>query len=499
MTTTSAATARETTAEPDRSRADLRLLVALVLAGAVLVVLFPGVRRSLWLDESGTVLLAGEPWAVFVHALHTREGNMALYTLLMRPVVAVAHGEWALRSLSLACSVAALAVLTALGRTLLPRRAALLVPVLLATDPLFLRYAQEARGYTLVLLLVTVSGAALVAAVRTGRTGWWVTAAVAAGLAPYAHFFGALAVVGQVAALALAAPGTVRRRVVAVAAAIVVVLWLPLPLFVSSAGTNGVSWVGRSPVGRAVGHVGAAGVAAALAAVVLIAAGLLWRRARAGRAWPRSDTAFERALVVSWLVTPVVLAVVASVLVTPMTVPRYFLVCLPPFVLLVAAFLGRLRPFAVTAVLTAVVAVLGVLAGSRYVTKQTEDWRSAANVVATGARQGDAVLFVAPFGRVPFEHYLLQHPAAVTATVPAYPALPWGRAGIAPLETTPLPRAAVSSALTGHDRVWLVQSHARVYGTARPQYAGAAAALSAYHAARTWQLPGVLVVLYVRG
>ena len=62
-----------------------------------------------------------------------------------------------LRSLSVILAVGALWVVIMLARSLFGRRAALLAGLLLAVNPLFIQFAQDVRGYSLALLLVSAS------------------------------------------------------------------------------------------------------------------------------------------------------------------------------------------------------------------------------------------------------------------------------------------------------------------------------------------------------
>ena len=129
-------------------------VVAELVLGAVLGSLFLG-THSLFLDESVSSTLATAPWHDFATTVTHREANMALYYLLLRGWVVFGHGEVALRSLSVIIAVGALWVVIMLARSLFGRRVALLAGLLLAVDPLYVQFAQDVRGYSLALLLVS--------------------------------------------------------------------------------------------------------------------------------------------------------------------------------------------------------------------------------------------------------------------------------------------------------------------------------------------------------
>jgi 4-amino-4-deoxy-L-arabinose transferase-like glycosyltransferase len=82
------------------------------------------------------------------------------------------------------------------------RKAGVLAPLLFGLNAFAVQYAQEARAYAFVLLLVTASTYLLMRAAEAGSTWRWAAYAIVSALAVYAHFF-ALVVLGT-HALALA-------------------------------------------------------------------------------------------------------------------------------------------------------------------------------------------------------------------------------------------------------------------------------------------------------
>lgn len=127
-------------------------------------------------------------WRDIVH-----EGHPPLYFLLLKGWTLLwGTGERGLRSFSLLAAVLTLLVAGQLG-ALLSRRAAWLLPLLLACAPPFLSFALEARMYALYLLFAAVGLYWLVrllqqpgAAISTGL-GWFVAAGTAL---VYTHYYG---------------------------------------------------------------------------------------------------------------------------------------------------------------------------------------------------------------------------------------------------------------------------------------------------------------------
>ncbi|MFT5853922.1 MAG: hypothetical protein ACI8XO_001163, partial [Verrucomicrobiales bacterium] len=135
--------------------------------------------------------------------------------------------EWALRLPALLGGLGGLAMLAAALASLGFHRAAAIAPLLLSVHPWFLRYCSEARGYSLLFLLVPLCVYLLSMALRNGRWKWWILLGAAEFLTVYAVLNGAhFLVIFNLAALAFIAlsPGSgvlIRRWLITCAVAMV--------------------------------------------------------------------------------------------------------------------------------------------------------------------------------------------------------------------------------------------------------------------------------------
>jgi len=324
---------------------------ALSILAAVLGLVHLG-TRSVWLDEAVTVNIARLEPAPFLRALAADAGNMSAYYAVMRAWVHLGEQEWVVRLPSVAFFSAAVAALWLLADRLFGRAVATTAALLLAVSPSGVRYAQEARGYALELLLVVASWWALVHAVRR-RSAWaWAGYVAVSALAVYTHFFGALVVAAQAVAVWVSSASRSRRAPL-VAMSAVAMSAVPLAILVRRQGTAQVQWIppldGRQ-LAEAVSLLTGAGTEygwarLALAVVVSAAVALGVARAWTGmRQGPPGTSSVCYAVALAWLVVPTVSALLVSVA-RPMLVPRYLLVVLPAAVLLAAVGLqAALRP-----------------------------------------------------------------------------------------------------------------------------------------------------------
>ncbi|MEX2107087.1 MAG: glycosyltransferase family 39 protein [Solirubrobacterales bacterium] len=106
-------------------------------------------------------------------------------------------GEFGLRSLSAAAGVATVPVVYLIGLELRGRRAGLMAAALVAVNPMLLWYSQEARAYSLLVLLCAVSLLYCIRALRHGHrrdfTAWGIASALALGT----HYFAVFAVAAE--------------------------------------------------------------------------------------------------------------------------------------------------------------------------------------------------------------------------------------------------------------------------------------------------------------
>ncbi len=412
-------------------RRDTVLLVAIIAIGTSLRILYLG-APSFWVDEALSVDFARLSWPQFAHLMQTRELNMLPYYLLLRGWIHLGTGEWIVRSLSAICSIATLPLLYRLGVRLFGIRVGQFGATLLALHPYHIRFAQEARGYSLMILLVTASTLLLVRATESSSrrpVGVWAAYVATSVLAAYTHFYAGFAILAQWASLAIARPRGVPWRALVLSAAAIGILLVPLAAFVLLGHADPAGWIAQ-PNSRSVGHLvysllggekraGARPLAYAAYAVALVASGAAARAAWRGR---RHDpSAWHYALVIAGATLPIIHVLAASI-VKPIFVDKYLIECLPFTVLLLAVGLDRLRPRALslgTSIVILALSARGVVGYYRRPDKA--DWRAATHYVLDSARSGDAALFFPRYMVAPFDYYRASLHTTANAVAVVYP------------------------------------------------------------------------------
>jgi mannosyltransferase len=388
-------------------RFNLWLTVAIVVA--TLLRLYRLGTKSLWLDEAASVTLARLDWRSFWIAITHRQANMVLYYVLLRGWIQLGSGEFVVRSLSVVAGVAAIPAIYLLGTRLFGPKAGRVAALLLTVHAFHIGYSQEARAYSLFVLLAIVSCLFFLLSLeqpsRKNRVGYILVSA----LMVYAQVFGVWMLLAQWISLVFRRGGIAWRQFL-LSVAIICLLISPLAyclLFASD--RTQLYWLTK-PTPQdfyrfALDLTGNGGVLLLVLCGALALIGL----GTGLRSSSTSADSWKYWFLSTWLILPVALALLVS-LRWPVFEPRFLIFCLPPLVLLVSDAAARIRSNVFFA--AALMILLGLSLSGTYSyyraradAEHTDDWRSATHFVLLQARTGDAVLFSYSEERLAFDEY----------------------------------------------------------------------------------------------
>jgi len=175
-------------------------------------------------------------------AQHTEAPHAAYYVLIKPWLAAFGNSSWVARLPSVMFGALAAATTTLLGMRLFDRLAGLAAGILLATSTYFIGWSQQARGYVLAALLVTLATYAFVRALECGDQRWWALWAVAGAGAAWANLFAASVLLAHVVAFLVARPRP-PARIPLPAAGVVVVATTPIVVLVASNEKDQLNWI----------------------------------------------------------------------------------------------------------------------------------------------------------------------------------------------------------------------------------------------------------------
>ena len=449
-------------------------------------------RPSLWRDEAYTIVAASRSPAQIFDLLRHSDAVHGAYYLCMHVVIATfGRAETAVRLPSAVATAITAGLIAALGTRLVSRSGGrwpqvfgLLAGLLYGVAPFATRYAQEARSYATVAGLAIFATYALVRALEDDRRGWWACYAIAIAAIGHFNLFGLLILPAHAVTVlmarprgrspggefsrsdaALAAPPHVRRWIIAVASAAVLLVPVAVGAYLERADTAWLGQPGLRALGKlALSFAGSRMLQLPVGALVVIAtcAGL----AAVGRRRFTTTT-----VCLPWLVLPPA-TLLAAAQIHPVYNVRYVVFCLPAVALLAADGLSWLTRFtaefvsppapAAVALLPAfaIVVLVAVAAVApqqalRNPESRPDNLRKVSEIITRHARPGDAVLYITSHSRIVSQGY--PGPFRKLRDV----ALAESPVASATLNGTEVGEAVLRRRFTAVRRVWVISDNGR--------------------------------------
>jgi len=180
--------------EDNTSSPALRLLLLATLLGVLFLGLALRLYRldasSLWWDEVKTATTARLDFVGVWQFQATRSAHPPLLYVITGLFVRLGgESDFVVRLQAALFGALTVALTYELGVLLWTRSEGVMAALLLAINAFHLRYSQEARHYSLMVLLVLLSLACLLKALRENRKSMWLLFAVFTALSLYTHYF----------------------------------------------------------------------------------------------------------------------------------------------------------------------------------------------------------------------------------------------------------------------------------------------------------------------
>ncbi|HTY57040.1 MAG TPA: glycosyltransferase family 39 protein [Candidatus Binataceae bacterium] len=422
----------------------------LTVAALVLRLLYLG-SRDLWLDEAASAKFASYSWPHFAKAVTFWPVNMTFYFAVLHVWTSVmGDSEFMLRMPSVLAAAATVPLVYLLGTKLLDRRAGLVAAVLMTVNVASVDFSQEARSYTLVVMLAALSSLFFVQSLSKPSLGNCAAYVVATVCCIYSHMFGILLLPAQWLSLVFFLPGWKPAVRLTISAAVIGLI--AVPHFALALGGNIVhlNWVQRTSPQRVyefLALITGVGDNLKIAEYYLIACAAI---AAVVALFDRSARAPFGFLMLGVFVPAAIILVVSQY--KPLFWPRYLLVSQPFFAVLAGLAISRLRPWPITVVVLIPIVVFCVQKDfAVYQRAQREDWPDAVRYMASNAQPGDVYMVFIPFGRQPIDYYRKRLVPNAT-----FPALVYPDPNI---DIPDSPDVSVEDLFAvPHQRIWLVST-----------------------------------------
>ena len=439
-------------------------------------------HNGFWLDEAFSVWMAAHSLPELFSWLTKIDQHPPLYYVLLHFWLLPGDEAAYVRLLSAGLSTLAIPVIFLIGRRLGGAPVGLAAALILALSPFHVRFAQEARMYALLTLMVALAVWGLVGVLTYGiaadfnRWRSWLAYIVFTAAAMLTHntaiFFPVAAnlfVMGyilygrrwpatpvQESGAHTFTPPPLHTWLLAQAA--VLLLWLPwaYPFVIQSIGVYNQFWIAAPTFDTVLGALTrmlndflpatlpAALVWAGYALLLVLGAAALRKRLP------------KLLLLIVLLLTPVLGELLVS-LRRPIFYDRTLIWITIPLTLLLAFGIMQLRFKPLIVAGLALLCTVNVLSLQNFYTSfQKEEWREAAADLARQVREDDLILFNATWVQIPFDYYFRRFDLPVTEH--GAPVDLFDGGVLEPIMTeADLPH--LQTLVQNRERVWLVYSH----------------------------------------
>ena len=443
-------------------RRDIFGLFGVTILAGVLVLYALG-DKDLANDEATSYFIAQLDWSPLWESLATSEANASLFYVSLKGWLGLGDSEFVLRLLPALFAVVSSPALYLLARRLFGSIRAVAASALMSVNVLFVSHAQEVRGYSLSVMLATLSTLFFVKAVLDKTTWTFVAYALVGGLSLYAHFFAAFVLTAHLLSLLFLKRDQIPIRGLATSYVGIALLAAPLAYFILFRNVGQVDWIPEPSVGQLhtalVQLTGNGGNGMLVAYGVLTGVTLIG--AVFGLSTKRGDVGlWGCGLSFLWLSIPIIGGFALSY-VQPVFQSRYLLVAVPGVALCAVLGLSVLRPAPVAIAAFAVLAVLTAMnLDEWYSAGSTDNWRAKTEIVLDNARSGDGIVFYSPTILRPFGYYAGYYTDEESSppTLPRilYPGDQW--LGYSKTRFSPAYGRIVAESAR-HARVWLVTGY----------------------------------------
>jgi mannosyltransferase len=426
-----------------------KILLGLVAVGAFLRLYLLG-SKSIWLDEAFSISMGQRGLIDLLHKVILSDTHPPLYYLALKFWMILGAGELQVRLLSVLFSIAAIPVMYALVADLYgDKRIGLVGATILAFSPFQVWYAQEARMYAMLTLLVLLSAYFFFRALKTGERRDWIGYVIATALALYTDN-GAIWYVVTISIFYLVSfkrfPGKPIDWFLSNAA--IGLLYIPwLPFFLEQARQVTQSfWLPAPTFSTVLGtflDFHSFNFPVTEFSLLYMAVIFVWVTIVPAGEW-------QRRLGSMWLFIPVAMSLLLS-LRQPIFLSRNLIAASLGYYLLITGSIWRFHNKKATLALLLPLLVMNLVSvGYNAWWEQKEDWRGIASYVARSAQKkpGGIIVFIPGYTEIPFSYYFNDyHMTMDTQGFPGDEVL---------LHPQPKQVGDIAKVLEGRPYVWLV-------------------------------------------
>jgi uncharacterized membrane protein len=363
--------------------------------------------KSLWLDEAVTYQISLQSISSIWNSIGTGEPNPPLFYWIEHFMLNFGHNELVLRFIPAIAGTLTIPLVFFVGRRLLNKYAGVIAAALLTVLPFHIFYSQNARAFSLLLLIVCVALIPYLQGMFSGSLRSWILFGIFSAVAFWLHFY-VVIFVATLFFLALCLNLSKNRnfnKLKLLIASLTVFLAASLPLLFQflysidlklmegAIGLQGFNFVGAS-FWEYLGP----GVLEIIPFLFFFALGYHY--------FFKTDR-WRFILISAALIIPFAISCLLSEVIP--IYPRYIIFLLPIFLIVVAVSYKPLLDFKgpklVYASVLILLSVSAVTLSSYYTSQSFQDWKDATPIVQNMTADQDIVVVVPGWMTLPFDYY----------------------------------------------------------------------------------------------
>lgn len=361
-----------------------------------------------WHDEVWTIIYSRMSLSGIWHEFLIQEPTPPLYYVITHFAMLIGFNEYSFRIISTVFGVAMIPTVYLVAKEYINKYVGFIAAFLVAINPFTIYYSQEARTYTLMMLLVTCVLYCYIRFTKTKNSRWLAGMAVLSALAVWAQWFSGLAI--AIIWIHMLITHVELKKVIATAGLTTVLIAPLIPIFFEH-------YVTRTHMPKTWGYPGFDSIVAMLMSmsgytgigIVIIGIAVILGLYVG---WKHNKT--FTSLLILGIVIPLIFGWLASYFV-PMT-PRYLAFIYPFYALAMAPALWGIYTSKIlhntdyTKIAAIVFSIIIVMSGipfyvPYYTTITKFNWPAAVNVTKEYAQPGDYIIMIPSSIQIPLDYY----------------------------------------------------------------------------------------------
>lgn len=388
----------------------LLILVLLVLLGIFLRLYKLG-SESIWLDEAVSIQNTSLPFLQMIKAVIAHDGSPPFYfTLLWSWLRLFGKSEFAVRSLSAVLGIISIILMYKLGSLLLSKKEALLGTFIFTISKPPIWASQEARMYSVLILLVLTSSILFVNFCNFSTTSRKDTKLIISItfvniLITYTHIYGLFFVLSQVLYILFAERSKLKSFFLS--CVFICICYIPWAIVLKSqVSAEYGNWVRGSWIGK-LGRLGPYYIAWKLSSehkilvaifltLTLVAIFFTFLKGSWGDITPTTDRHSKIknvSFLLLWILTPIIIAYILSYLLRPFLDARYVFFVIPAYYLLISRGVFWFKNKTLQLFFVLGITLINIYCLYFYYTfPQKEQWRESVNFIQSSKLKADAIV-----------------------------------------------------------------------------------------------------------